>query len=173
MHVLIATDGTLDIDKAAQFATALAGSEGKTTVATIVRIPRRLVEELRSKWGAQASTTFDADAEYVGAPQIDVGGAAMPRSWPGDDAVIDQYLGNKRVEIARPVVLAIREDGGDAESIVREGDDVEDEIMELRKELDADVIVIGSHGHGAFQGLLGSTGAKLVRRAAVPVLVIR
>ncbi len=98
---------------------------------------------------------------------------STPRGWPGDDAVVDQYLGNKRVEIARPVVEAIRALGGTAEATVHEGDDIEDAIMALRKELGADVIVIGSHGHGAFQGLLGSTGAKLVRRAAVPVLVIR
>jgi universal stress protein G len=87
--------------------------------------------------------------------------------------VIEQYLGNKRVENARPVVLAIREVGGKAESIVREGDDVEDEILALSKELEADVILLGSHGHGAFTGLLGSTGAKLVRRSSIPVLVIR
>ena len=172
MHVLVATDGTLDTDKAALFATSLAGSDGSTTVATIVRIPRRLVQELRDKWGGHVATTADADAEYVGAPQFD-SGSTVPRSWPGDDAVIDQYLGNKRVENARPVVLAIREVGGKAESIVREGDDAEDEILALCKELKADVILIGSHGHGAFTGLLGSTGAKLVRRASVPVLVIR
>jgi nucleotide-binding universal stress UspA family protein len=172
MHVLVATDGTLDTEKATLFATSLAGSEGLTTVVTVVAIPRRLVEELRSKWGGQVATTFDADAEYVGAPQIDTQGT-MPRSWPGDDAVIEQYLGNKRIENARPVVQAIRDAGGKAESTVREGHDVEETIMNVGKEIDADVIVIGSHGHGAFQGLLGSTGAKLVRRAAVPVLVIR
>lgn len=172
MHVLVATDGTLDIDKAALFATSLAGNEGSTTVVTIVRIPRKLVEELRSKWGGQSATTTDADAEYVGSPQVD-GQGAISRSWPGDDAVVDQYLGNKRIENARPVVQAIREAGGEAESMVLEGEDVEDAILDLRKEIGADVIVIGSHGHGAFTGLLGSTGAKLVRRARVPVLVIR
>ena len=172
MHVLVATDGTLDIDKAALFATSLAGSEGLTTVVTVVRIPRRLLEELRSKWGAQVAATYDADAEYVGAPQVD-GQGSMSRSFPGDDAVIEQYLGNKRIENARPIVQAIRDAGGKAESTVLEGDDIEEEILDLRKEIDADVIVIGSHGHGAFIGLLGSTGAKLVRRAKVPVLVIR
>ncbi|MEN8237576.1 MAG: universal stress protein [Actinomycetota bacterium] len=170
MHVLVATDGTLDIDKAALFATSLAGDQGSTTVATIVRIPRRLLEELRSKWGSQGAVRVDSDAEYVGSPKADT---SIEKSWPGDDAVIEQYLGNKRVEAAKPVAEAIRARGGAAESTVREGDDVEDAIMALRKELDADVIVIGSHGHGAFQGLLGSTGAKLVRRAEVPVLVIR
>ncbi len=170
MHVLVATDGTLDIDKAAEFATALAGDDGMTTVATIVRIPRRLLEDLRTKWGAQGDVHVDNDSEYVGSPHVST---SNPKSWPGDDAVIEQYLGNKRVEIARPIAEAIRERGGTAESTVRESEDVEDAIMALGEELGADVIVIGSHGHGAFQGLLGSTGAKLVRRATIPVLVIR
>ena len=170
MHVLVATDGTLDIDKTTHFATSLAGSEGSTTVATIVRIPRRLVEELRSKFGAQGGVHVDSDAEYVGSPRVDT---SAPMNWPGDDAVVEQYLGNKRIEIARPVVEAIRASGGTAESVVHEGDDIEDTIMALATDIGADVIVIGSHGHGSFQGLLGSTGAKLVRRSPVPVLVIR
>ena len=34
-------------------------------------------------------------------------------------------------------------------------------------------IVIGSHGHGRFEGMLGSTGTKLVRLASASVLVLR
>ena len=170
MHVLVATDGTLDIDEAAKFAMALAGADGETTVATIVRIPRRLVQELRTQYGEQAGVTVDSDAEYVNSPSVDT---TPPMGWPGDDKVIEQYLGNKRVEIARPVAEAIRALGGTVESIVREGEEVASDIISLCTEIDADVVVIGSHGHGAFQGLLGSTGAKLVRRSVVPVLVVR
>ncbi len=170
MHVLVATDGTLDIDEAAKFAMALAGADGEITVATIVRIPRRLVQELRTQYGEQAGVTVDSDAEYVNSPSVDT---TPPMGWPGDDKVIEQYLGNKRVEIARPVAEAIRALGGTVESIVREGEDVASDIISLCTEIDADVVVIGSHGHGAFQGLLGSTGAKLVRRSVVPVLVVR
>ncbi|MCB1246186.1 MAG: universal stress protein, partial [Acidimicrobiia bacterium] len=93
--------------------------------------------------------------------------------WPGDDAVVDQYLGNKRVEFCSPIVEAIRTRGITAKGLAREADDPADEIMALASELGADVVVVGSHGHGAFQGLLGSTGAKLVRRSPCPVLVIR
>jgi nucleotide-binding universal stress UspA family protein len=170
MHVLVATDGTLDIDEAAKFAIALAGDEGRTTVATVVRIPRRLVQELRAQFGEHAGVTVDSDAEYVSSPIVDT---QTPAGWPGDDKVIEQYLGNKRVEVAKPVAEAIRARGGTAESIVKEGEDVASDIIALSDEIDADVIVIGSHGHGAFQGLLGSTGAKLVRRSTVPVLVVR
>lgn len=170
MHVLVATDGTTDIDKTAKFAVTLAGPDGRTTVATVVPVPRQLVTELREQWGEGAPVSVDADAEYVGAP-----GAAgeISRGWPGDDAMVEQYLGNKRVEYCKATVEAVRALGGTAESHAVEGGDIANGIMAIAANIDADVIVIGSHGHGGFTGLLGSTGAKLVRRASRPVLVIR
>ena len=170
MHVLIATDGTMNIDVTTRFVTALAGEGGETTISSIVRIPRQLLQDLRSQYGEQSGVRVDADAEYVGAPAVDT---STPQGWPGDDAVIEQYLNNKRAEITDPVLEAIQATGAKARSIVREGDDVEQDIMDLATEIGAEVIVIGSHGHNAFQGLLGSTGAKLVRRSPVPVLVLR
>lgn len=170
MHVLVATDGTIDPAKAAEFAGALAGPDGTTTVGTVIRIPRTLIKDLRAVTGESTGAVVDADAEYVSSPPD---GSREPRGWPGDDAVIEQYLGNKRIELCKPIVEAITERGGTAESTVREGEDPADDIIALAKELGADVIVVGSHGHGAFQGLLGSTGAKLVRRSPCPVLVIR
>jgi nucleotide-binding universal stress UspA family protein len=170
MHVLVATDGSSNIDEAAKFAHAIAGSEGMTTVVTIVPVPRQLVSELRELWGEKDPVRVDSDAEYVGASGA---AGALRKSYPGDDAVVDQYLGNKRVENCGPVTDAIRALGGAAESTSREGHEIAAGIMEVAKEIDADAIVIGSHGGGAFQGLLGSTGAKLVRRAQRPVLVLR
>ena len=170
MHVLVATDGSLAIDTAAEFAVALAGDGGSTTVVTVVRVPRRMVAELKAKYGDQPPVTSEVDAEYVTAPATP---DTLERSWPGDDALVDQYLGDKRIELCRPVVEAIRLRGGTATSVVRESDEIDDTILELIDELSADVIVVGSHGHNAFQGLLGSTGAKLVRRSPVPVLVVR
>ncbi|MGI9667897.1 MAG: universal stress protein [Acidimicrobiia bacterium] len=170
MHVLIATDGSINTDQAAAFAGSLAGDEGTTSVLTVVRVPRRMVQELRHSYGDQAPVRVDSDAEYVGSPQA---GGNLERGFPGDDALVEQYLGDKRIERCRPVAEAIRAMGGSAESVVREGDEVEDIIMATADELGADVIVVGAHGKHAFQGLLGSTGAKLVRRSSVPVLVLR
>ncbi len=170
MHVLVATDGCNDVDETARFAHALAGDGGTTTVATIVPVPRQLVAQLREQWGEPARIHVDSDAEYVGAPDAS---GEMERSFPGDDAVVDQYLGNKRVEYCRPIATAIRDLGGEAEALSREGSEISRDIMAIANETDADVIVIGSHGLGGFQGLLGSTGAKLVRRAKRPVLVLR
>ncbi len=170
MHVLVATDGSSDIDEAAKFAHAIAGPDGTSTVVTIVPVPRQLVSELRELWGEPDPVRVDADAEYVGSPGS---GGAMRKSYPGDDAVVEQYLGNKRVEVCGPVTDAIRGLGGAAESKSEEGHEIAAGIMEMASKINADAIVIGSHGHGAFQGLLGSTGAKLVRRAKRPVLVLR
>jgi nucleotide-binding universal stress UspA family protein len=170
MHVLVATDGKCGTDAAAKFAHALAGPKGSTTVLTVVPIPRQLVSQLRMQWGETPGSTTDIDAEYVGAPG---GERALARSFPGDDAIIDQYLGNKRIELCKPVVEEIRARGGEARSEVREGHEISAEIMKVAADSDVDVIVIGSHGHGSFQGLLGSTGSKLVRRAKRPVLVLR
>jgi universal stress protein G len=170
MHVLVATDGSMDIDKTAEFAMALAGDGGTTTVLTVVRIPRRLVPELRNQYGDQPPVAVDSDAEYVGAPRTP---DTLERGWPGDDALVERYLGDKRVEVCRPIVEAVRLRGGEATSKVVEGDDIDEEIFDILDELEADVLVVGSHGGNAFAGLLGSTGAKLVRRSPIPVLVIR
>ncbi len=170
MHVLVATDGSMDPSRAAEFANRLAGPDGSTTVVTIVRVPRMLLSDLREDFGQMSGVAVDADGEYVGTPRVDTG---TPRGWPGDDAVIERYLGDKRIDRCRPIVTAVREAGGTAESVVREGDDAATDVIALGEEIEADAIIIGSHGQGAFHGLLGSTGAKLVRRAKCAVLVMR
>ena len=46
-------------------------------------------------------------------------------------------------------------------------------ICTAGREYDADLIVIGSHGHGAIDHLLGTTAAKVVNHADRSVLVVR
>ncbi|MFO0548341.1 MAG: universal stress protein [Polyangiaceae bacterium] len=46
-------------------------------------------------------------------------------------------------------------------------------ICEVAKELKADLIVIGSHGYGAVDRVIGTTAAKVVNHAACSVLVAR
>lgn len=48
------------------------------------------------------------------------------------------------------------------------------EILRVAGEQQADLIVIGAHGHGAIEQMfVGSTAQHVVRRAACPVLVVR
>ena len=91
MHVLVATDGSVDTDKAAAFAGALAGADGSTTVGTVVRVPRRMVHDLREQYGDQDPVHVDSDGEYVGSPKS---GAMLEKGFPGEDALINQYLGD-------------------------------------------------------------------------------
>lgn len=73
------------------------------------------------------------------------------------------------------------------ESIVREGEvDLSDVDLETRltggkaapavlavaHEVDADAIVVGSHGYSAFSAILGSVSNELVRKSDLPVTII-
>lgn len=49
-----------------------------------------------------------------------------------------------------------------------------DEIIRASKNLDADVIVMGTHGRGGLsRALMGSIAAEVVRKAHCPVLTIK
>lgn len=170
MHVLVATDGSLDIEKVTSFATRLAGDDGKVTVLTVVEIPRRLLSDLRRVMGELPEVGVIADDEYVETPAV---AQQAPPGWPGDDAMIERYLVDKRIQCADPIATAISATGIAAEAIVAEGEKPANLIAEQVVDLDVDVLVIGSHGQGLFQGVLGSTGTKLVRRCPKPVLLLR
>lgn len=173
MHVLVATDGNLEPSIVADFATPLAQEDGKVTVLTVVEIPRRLLSDLRAVMGQPAAIDRESeDAEYVDVlPEVT--DAPTPPGWPGDDAVIARYLEDKCAEYARPVADEIRGRSVRAEGVVVESENTAQAIMEYATEHEADMIVIGSHGLGAFEGLLGSVGTKIVRRSHLPVLLIR
>lgn len=52
--------------------------------------------------------------------------------------------------------------------------DVATEVGRFVKKNGVDMVVMGSHGHGAFLNLaLGSTAAKLIATLTVPVMVVR
>lgn len=48
-----------------------------------------------------------------------------------------------------------------------------DVLVSLAEELDADLVVIGSHGYGGIDRVLGTTAAKVVNRAPCSVFVVR
>ena len=171
MNVLIATDGNLDPEFAARYAKALAGESGSATVLTVIEIPRRMLEEIRSHYGAVEGQMIDRDAEYV------AGSLAQDTSplfgWPGDDAMVQRYLDDKRDEHTGPVVAQLETMGVSTTGEVVEGENTAEAIIGVIKERNFDVVLIGSHGQGRFEGLLGSTGTRLTRRAPCPVLVLR
>ena len=66
----------------------------------------------------------------------------------------------------------LRRDGIDAHSLVIQGTAAE-KILQKAEELAADLLVIGTHGHGAvYHLLLGSVGEAVLKRARCPILVV-
>ena len=57
-------------------------------------------------------------------------------------------------------------------TLVLFGDAVE-KIIETSKALNSDLIVMGAHGYGFLQDLLGSTTRKVLRKSKIPVMVVR
>jgi nucleotide-binding universal stress UspA family protein len=81
-------------------------------------------------------------------------------------------LGVARATVDSALKLA-REAGVEARGEVLEGD-VVDEILSFADNSAAEIIVMGSRGHGALAGaVLGSVSSEILRHANVPVLVAK
>jgi len=66
----------------------------------------------------------------------------------------------------------LRDDGIDATALLVRGPTVETTLKEAES-LKAELIVLGSHGHGAvYDVLVGSYSAGIIRRSKLPVLVV-
>ena len=92
----------------------------------------------------------------------------------GPQTVRDQVAGDLREEHRRTQQAAekLRSSGIDATALCPQGSTVETILHEAEK-LDADLIVIGSHGHGAIHRvLLGSVSEGVLRKAACPVMIV-
>lgn len=170
MHVLIATDGELDPALGADLAARLAGPEGRITVLSVVEVPRRLLADLRKGFfGDITEQAVTVDHETVTIQET----VDSTSGWPGDDAMIERYLSDQGKTRTEPLIAELRTHGVEPEVVIREGESPTSSILAAITDLGADVVCIGSHGKGLFEGLLGSVGTKLTRLAPVPVLLIR
>ena len=91
---------------------------------------------------------------------------------PNYECRLARDLGLARARVDAALTQA-REAGVEARGEVLEGNAV-DEILSFADNCGADLIVIGSRGHGALAGaLLGSVSSDVVQHANVPVLVAK
>lgn len=51
--------------------------------------------------------------------------------------------------------------------------DPSDKILEVAEKFNFDLIVIGTHGHGLIENIMGTTAQKVLRRSKIPVLSVR
>ncbi len=106
---------------------------------------------------------------HVAAPDPDFVGYAA-----GPSEVRDTIAGALRAEHRDLEALAARASAGgiDTEPLMIQGPTIE-AIVHKAGDLDADIIVVGSHGHGALlRALLGSVSMGVLRTAGRPVLII-
>ena len=91
-------------------------------------------------------------------------------AYPGPDVREDQ-LQREKAQL-REMVDQLKDAGVDAAAFMKEAPVVAG-IMEFADHHDADIIAVGSHGHGAITRLLlGSIAEGVVRQSKVPVLVV-
>lgn len=92
----------------------------------------------------------------------------------GPDEVRHQVAAEYHREHEQIQTLAarLREAGHEVSALLVQGPTV-DTILKQADKLGAEVIVVGSHGHGAlFDLVVGSVSAGVIRKAKVPVLVV-
>jgi len=92
----------------------------------------------------------------------------------GPDEVRDQIAAEYREEHRRVQELAaqLRDAGLEATALLVQGPTVAT-ILEQAERLEADALVVGSHGRSAiFDLVAGSVSSGIIRRSRVPVLVV-
>ena len=57
MHVMVATDGSLDAKKTTELAAKLAADGGRVTVFTVVEVPRDMLSEMSTASGSELIAT--------------------------------------------------------------------------------------------------------------------
>jgi nucleotide-binding universal stress UspA family protein len=170
MHVMVATDGSLDTDRAADLVARIAGDDGRVTVCTVVEVPRQLLGELRRAAAPDPHPAdLDVEVEYR---QVQAGNAPAG-TWIGDDAFVENYV--RRVVATRTdgLVAALGAAGVDVEVLGVEGENASRSILEAVTAHAPEVLCVGTRGLGLFEGLLGSVSTKLARLAPCSVLLIR
>lgn len=94
------------------------------------------------------------------------------RSFLGDDTVNQYYKSESEAALA-PSEKLLRKEAIPFQSAYRVGD-IAGEIQSYVKKNKIDMIVMGSHGHGALENLvMGSVATKVLAVTQVPVLIVR
>ncbi len=170
MHVMVATDGSIDVEKTAAIAGRLASSGGRVTIYTVVEVPREMLNDMRAAAGNAADDKArELSVEYRTTPADD----PAVSHWVGDDAIVERYVGRKVTERTADLAAALEAAGVEFSVVGEEGESAARSVLQAVKAHEVDVVCIGTHGLGRFEGLLGSLSTKVARLAPCPVVLVR
>ncbi|PIF98551.1 universal stress protein [Comamonas sp. 26] len=87
--------------------------------------------------------------------------------------VVDEYYDEESTKILQPVQEFLKGRGVEAQSISKVGP-IADTIIHAAQDGKFDLIVMGTHGHGALGRLvMGSVSSQVLAGCTIPVLLIR
>jgi nucleotide-binding universal stress UspA family protein len=177
VNILVATDGTLDPRQAAD-AVARWFVEGDVVgVFTTLSVPTDFLRGLGDSGVKEAARIAQEAGATLGAgdraAERLIGSMKKSERSKVDSPVL-HAMASSAAKRMKPVVDALKDQGIEAKASWRtsEGKTANTVLRKVR-DFEADLLVIGSHGQGQYEGLLGSTGTKLVRLAPASVLVLR
>lgn len=180
MHILIATDGHLDSKKAAEMVARMHRPDDIVTVLTAVEHPRQFLRSYAEVAGVDEIATIAHEAG-PGVLGIASGAKAAERLAPllhheesrKYPAELERYFTATARRRVDDLIDLLKAHGIIAEAAWTPTDNqTADSILDAATQADADVLVVGSYGKRRFEGVLGSTVNKLLRRASIPVFVI-
>ena len=184
MHVLVASDGQLPLDTATELIARIHEPGDTVTVLSAINHPREFLGDYAAIAGVEDVARI---AHEAGPGMLNVasgakaaerlsGSGAKRRRDPGSAPAhpLHDYFVKTTESRLGPLVdrLAVRGIEATAAWVPTENQTART-ILEYAALHEAELLVIGSHGRGRFEGALGSTSTKLMRRAPMPVVVIR
>jgi nucleotide-binding universal stress UspA family protein len=172
-HVLIAVDETEAAVHAAEVARQLFGDDAEYSAVSVadVELGAESVPWWGNVWGSTYPVPYGAAWPLPGIAAREVAATSAP---PRDDLNAESPA-DAAMRAASDTARAVTEETGltSAEPVAEVGEPTE-AILRAAEERDVDVVVVGSHEHGWFDRLLGGSVEKqLLKRSAVPVLVVR
>jgi nucleotide-binding universal stress UspA family protein len=123
---------------------------------------------------AEAAARFAEDiARAEGATVLVLAVAVHVPLGTADEVAVDAAIHAFEAEQVASEAARVRAAGVAAEELVVEADWPHEGILQVTKERDADLIVMGTHGRTALaRAVIGSVADKVVRHSNVPVVLV-
>lgn len=177
MNILVATDGSLNSENAADAVERWYEDGDTVIIFTALNVPTEFLRGLEKSGVAAAAEIALEAGQTLGAGDRAaerLAGTVPPRPKSPDGSPVLRAMATTASARTKPVVDALKNRGIDASATWRTTESkTANTILSKVKDAETDLLIIGSHGRGQYEGLLGSTGTKLVRLAPASVLVIR